>query len=69
MIGMLNESQKRTKRPAFSGVDVQHARQHGRLVGDDAQPSARPGAQSRPRCSAQGFVDLEELAVIHRSSG
>ena len=64
-MGMLKQSQKRTNRAAFArGVDVEHAGQRVRVVGDDADAVAAHMAESdrdiaRPLC-----LDLHELAVV-----
>src|SRR2546422_1793783 len=52
-------------RPLERRVDVQHARQHRRLVRDEAD---RPAAQPREpddQVLGEGLVHLEELPVVH----
>ena len=64
-IGMLKQSQKRTKRAALRlSVDVEHAGQHHRLVGDDADGCAVHAAEAGEDVLAEVLADLEEVALV-----
>ena len=64
-IGMSKQSQKRTKRAALREASrVEHAGQHHRLVGDDADGAALHAAEAGDDVLGEGFLDLEEVALV-----
>ena len=61
---MLKASQVRTKRAAFSDVDVEAAGELGRLVGDDADGKAVDAAEADDDVHRALGLDFEELVVV-----
>ena len=62
---MLNASHVRTKRAAFDGrVDVEHARERGRLVADDPDRVAAEAGEAADDVLREARLHLEELAVV-----
>jgi hypothetical protein len=62
---MPNASQKRTKRAALrDGVDVEHAGEHHRLVGDEARRAAAMRPKPVTMFLGERLGDLEEVALV-----
>ena len=62
---MSKQSQKRTKRAALREAStVQHARQHHRLVGDDADRAALHAREAGDDVAGVRVLDLEEVGLV-----
>ena len=47
------------------GVAVEHAGQHHRLIGDDADGAAFHAGEAGDDVAGEGLLDLEEIALVH----
>ena len=65
MIGISKQSQKRTKRAALREASrVEHAGEHERLVGDDADRAAFHAREADDHVPGVGLLDLEEVGLV-----
>ncbi len=65
-MGISKQSQKRTKRAALrEASEVEHAGQHHRLVGDDADRTAFHASKAGDDVAGVGLLDLQEVRLVH----
>ena len=62
--GMLKALQKRMKRPPCRRIDVERAREHSGLVGDDADRAAQQPAEADHDVGREVGLDLQEIPLV-----